>query len=136
MKQFTLDLHPDRPPTLDNFVPGDNAELLASLALLADEPARLPTAHLYIWGASGCGRSHLLQAAAARARARGRPARFLAASAAGDALPEDDGGLLALDDVEALSPDAQIALFNAFNRARGKGQSLLLAGCAAPKDLA
>ncbi|MDR0702769.1 MAG: DnaA regulatory inactivator Hda [Azoarcus sp.] len=136
MKQLTLDLHPDRPPTLDNFVPGGNAELLASLALLADAPERLPGAHIYLWGASGSGRSHLLQAAAARAHARGRPARFFAAAAVGGHLPEDEHALLAIDDVDALPSDAQTALFNAFNRARGKGQSLLLAGGAAPRELA
>ncbi|MDR1463294.1 MAG: DnaA regulatory inactivator Hda [Azoarcus sp.] len=134
MKQLTLDLHLDRPPTLDNFIPGGNAELLASLALLADAPARLPGAHLYLWGASGNGRSHLLQATVARARARCRPAHFFAAAAA-DCLPEDDGSLLAVDDADALPPDAQIALFNAFNRARAKGQTLLLAGAAPPLEL-
>ncbi|MDR1229469.1 MAG: DnaA regulatory inactivator Hda [Azoarcus sp.] len=136
MRQLTLDLHPDRPPTLDNFVPGGNAELLASLTLLADAPARLPGAHLYLWGASGSGRSHLLQATADRARAQGRPARFFAAAAVAGHLPEDDCALLAIDDVDALPPDAQTALFNAFNRARGNVQSLLLAGAAAPRELA
>ncbi|MDR2032739.1 MAG: DnaA regulatory inactivator Hda [Azoarcus sp.] len=136
MKQLTLDLRPDRPPTLDNFVPGANAELLASLALLADAPERLPGAHLYLWGESGSGRSHLLQAVVARARTQGRPARFFAADGIGGDLPEDEHALLAVDDVDALPPDAQTALFNAFNRTRGKGQSLLLAGAAAPKGLA
>ncbi|MDR3212929.1 MAG: DnaA regulatory inactivator Hda [Azoarcus sp.] len=134
MKQLVLDLHPDRPPTLDNFVPGGNAELLASLALLADAPAQLPCAHLYLWGAHGSGRSHLLQAVVARARALGRPAFYFAAAI--ERLPEDGHALLAVDDVEALAPAAQIALFNAFNRARGNGQSLLLAGGTAPQELA
>ncbi|MDR3087569.1 MAG: DnaA regulatory inactivator Hda [Azoarcus sp.] len=139
MKQLVLDLRPDRPPTLENFVPGGNAELLDSLALLANAPAqdqRLPGAHLYLWGSAGSGRSHLLRAAVDRARARGRPAFFQLAFALADDLPDDDNALLAVDDVERLAPAAQIALFNAFNRARGKGQSLLLSGLAAPQGLA
>ena len=35
MKQLVLDIRPDAPPTLDNFVAGTNAELLATLSLLA-----------------------------------------------------------------------------------------------------
>ena len=154
MKQLVLDLRPDRPPTLENFVPGGNAELLDSLALLADAPAhnqhnqRLPGTHLYLWGTSGSGRSHLLRAAVDRARARGRPAFFQPASTLADNLPDDaqlatqlatqltNNALLAIDDVEQLTPAAQIALFNAFNRARSKNQSLLLSGLAAPQGLA
>ncbi|MDR2031550.1 MAG: DnaA regulatory inactivator Hda [Azoarcus sp.] len=134
MKQLLLDLRPDRPPALENFVPGDNTELLASLALFAEGRPPLPGMHLYLWGAPGSGRSHLLQAAAARAREHGRPAFFLAAALA-NRLPADDNALLAIDDIEQLSPSAQIALFNAFNRARGNAQTLLLAGAAAPQAL-
>jgi DnaA family protein len=136
VKQLVLDLHPDRPPTLDNFVPGGNAELLASLALLAAAPAQLPGAHLYLWGTPGIGRSHLLEATATYAREQGRPAHFLAATEVGDNLPETANALLAIDDTDQLPPAAQIALFNAFNRARNNGQSLLLAGPAAPQGLA
>lgn len=134
MKQLFFDLHPDRPPAFDNFVPGGNAELLANLALLVDDPARLPCAHLYLWGNSGCGRSHLLQASIARARAR-RPAFFLTAHDIADSLPDEENALLAIDDVERLAPESQIALFNAFNRARAKGHSLLLSGSTAPLGL-
>jgi DnaA family protein len=137
VKQLVLDLlHPDRPPTFENFVHGGNAALLASLALLAEAPARLPVGHLYLWGAAGSGRSHLLQATVARARAQNRPAHYLPAAAIDERLPEDACALLAIDDVGTLSPAAQIALFNAFNRARGNRQSLLLAGEAAPREMA
>jgi DnaA family protein len=135
VKQLFFDLRPDRPPAFDNFAPGGNTELLAHLALLVDDPARLPGAHLYLWGSPGCGRSHLLQASIDRARARGRPAFFLNAGAIADALPDEENALLALDDVERLVPETQVALFNAFNRARGKGHSLLLSGSVAPLGL-
>ena len=50
----------------------------------------------------------------------GRPACYLQAADVGATLPEAPGLLLAVDDVEALGPDAQIALFRAFNAARGQ----------------
>ncbi|ENO87880.1 HdaA/DnaA family protein, partial [Thauera aminoaromatica] len=70
------------------------------------------------------------------ARAAGRPAHLLAAATVEDHLPETPGALLAIDDADQLGAAAQIALFNAFNRARANGQSLLLCGPAAPLGLA
>jgi DnaA family protein len=137
VKQLILDLRPDRSPTLENFVPGSNAELLESLErLAAPHSEQTPAAHLYLWGDIGSGRSHLLRATAGRALAQGRPACFLKAEEITGNLPEDENALLAIDDVERLSPDAQIALFNAFNRSKAHAQSLLLSGSAAPRGLA
>ena len=137
MKQLILDLRPDRPPTLENFVPGSNAELLETLARLAAiRPGQMPSAHLYLWGDSGSGRSHLLRATIARALDEGRLAFFLSAPDLSDCLPEDENALLAVDDVDRLSDNAQVALFNAFNRARVNAQSLLLSGPVAPRGLA
>lgn len=138
MKQLVLDIRPDAPPTLENFVAGTNAELVATLALLASKAsaAQLPAAHVYVWGPHGSGRSHLLRAAVAVAHACGRQAQLLAAAEVGTALPETPHALLAVDDVDQLSAAAQIALFNAFNRSRANAQSLLLAGPVAPLGLA
>jgi len=138
VKQLILDLRPDRLPTLENFVPGSNAELLKNLAQLASiRSGQTPgTQHLYLWGNSGSGRSHLLRATVARALDEGRPAFFLDAKEIADYLPEDENALLAIDNVDQLSADAQVALFNAFNRARANAQSLLLSGPAAPRGLA
>ena len=136
MKQLVLDMRPDRPPALENFVPGSNAELLENLAQLANAHPGQPCAHLYLWGSQGSGRSHLLRATVARALDKGRPASFLGAEEIANSLPEDENALLAIDDVDRLPPDAQVALFNTFNRARAKTQSLLLSGPVAPKGLA
>ncbi|HHW63862.1 MAG TPA: DnaA regulatory inactivator Hda [Rhodocyclaceae bacterium] len=137
MKQLVLDIRPDAPPTLENFVAGANAELVATVSLLADPATavQLPARHIYLWGAAGSGRSHLLRATVAMARDTGRPAHLLAAADVDENLPETADALLAIDDVDQLAPAAQIALFNAFNRARGSGQSLLLSGPAAPLAL-
>ena len=39
MKQLVLDIRPDTPPTLENFVAGANAELVAALSLQASYSA-------------------------------------------------------------------------------------------------
>ncbi|OYD53887.1 DnaA regulatory inactivator Hda [Thauera propionica] len=137
MKQLVLDIRPDAPPTLENFVAGANAELVAMLSLQASltTAGQLPARHLYVWGAPGSGRSHLLRATVAMAREHGRPTHLLAAEDIDDGLPETADALVAIDDVDQLSADAQIGLFNAFNRSRGNGQSLLLTGPAAPLGL-
>jgi len=136
VKQLVLDLRPDRPPTLENFVVGDNAELLTHLTRLVTRRPNASGAHLYLWGANGSGRSHLLRASVARAREHGNAAHCLAAAEVGANRPDEAGALIAVDDVERLDDAAQIALFNAFNHARRNDQTLLISGRAAPRELA
>jgi DnaA family protein len=131
VRQLVLDLRPDAPPTLANFVVGRNAELVAALHEAAARPGQL-----YLWGPGGSGRSHLLRAAVAAATAAGRPGFYVGAVQAADKLPQTRDALLAIDDIDALDAGAQIALFNAFNRARTNRQTLLVAGTTAPLRLA
>lgn len=107
MKQLALEISPPPQPTLDNFVPGANAELVARLREF--QAGSYPEVVLYLWGEAGCGKSHLL-------RASGDPG--------------------AVDDVEALSEASQIELFNAINEARQSGGRVLAAGHAPPAQLA
>jgi len=71
MTQLLLDIAPDWKPTLDNFVAGRNTELLAALreALAGNRDGCF-----YLWGEAGSGKSHLLQAVTAQARAAGSDA--------------------------------------------------------------
>ncbi|MGH8721062.1 MAG: HdaA/DnaA family protein [Burkholderiales bacterium] len=108
-RQLALPLQPPPAPSLDNFVPGSNGELLARLRELA--AGRCAEAVVYLWGAPGSGRSHLLAASA-------RP------------------GVTLADDVEGLDAAAQAALFSAINRAREAGGTVLAAGAAPPVQLA
>ena len=108
-RQLALPISPAPEPTLENFVPGANAELLARLRALA--AGELAESVLYLWGEPGSGRSHLLAASA-------RP------------------GLVVADDVERLDTAGQIALFNAINAARDAGGTVLAAGNAPPAQLA
>jgi len=127
MTQLLLGIAPEWIPTLDNFVAGRNVELLAALrhALAAQKGER----GLYIWGETGSGKSHLLQAAVECARASGQSAVYASA-----AVPEV-AQVVALDAVEKLDESAQIALFALYNRLRENGGMLLISGSAAPIHL-
>lgn len=108
-RQLALPISPPPEPTLDNFVPGSNAELLATLRELA--AGRCAESVIYLWGEPGSGRSHLLRASAR-------------------------DGVVCADDVERLDEAGQIALFNAINRAREASSTVLAAGNAPPAQLA
>ncbi len=129
-RQLLLDIRPNEPPSLDNFVGDGNAELLARLAGLGD-PGVFD--QVYLWGPSGSGRSHLLRGA--RARARGRPVLMIDGAALDRELIPLPGSLVIVDDVDRLSDTAQVTLFRTFNAARLVGLALLLAGPTPPLHL-
>ena len=133
MQQLLLDLAPVPAPTLDNFAPGRNAEPLRALRTWLAGRGE-PT--LYLWGPPGSGKTHLLSGAAAEAQSRGVDARSTSASswalaAAGRSAP----AWMAIDDVHALSPAGQAALFTLLNRAVQGELRLLIAGAIAPAGL-
>lgn len=127
MTQLLLGIAPDWNPTLDNFVAGRNAELLSalrhSLAVTQGEHG------LYIWGETGSGKSHLLQAVVEHALEAGQSAVY----ACGE-VPEV-AQVVAVDDVESLDDGAQIALFALYNRLRESAGLLLVSGTQAPSFL-
>ena len=108
MRQLALGISPPPEPSLDNFVPGQNAELVARLREL--RAGGLAESIVYLWGEPGSGRSHLLRACA-------RP------------------GLAVADDVDSLDEEEQIGLFSRINEARETGSAVLAAGSAPPAQL-
>jgi DnaA family protein len=124
MQQLLLDIRPASRPTLDNFIPGPNQELLDHLKnWLKGEST--DTA-IYIWGPPGSGKTHLLNALAMQAGG-------MLWDEAAEITP--DTPLIALDDVDLLSESAQIAAFDAFNRAKTSGRLWIAAGQNAPAGL-
>jgi DnaA family protein len=107
--QLILELAPPAPPSLDNFVAGANGAAVAGVRAAARGDERV----VYLWGEAGCGKSHLLEAAR---------------RAAGDRV-------VTIDDVDALDAEGQARAFDAFNRARGDGASVVAAGNAPPLQL-
>lgn len=127
MTQMLLGISPEWIPAFDNYVAGQNMELLNALqqALQQEHGER----GLYIWGDAGSGKSHLLQAAVGKARALGKSAIYTCGC-----VP-DAAEIVAVDDVESLDDAAQIALFALYNRQRETGGMLLVSGSAAPTHL-
>ena len=121
-RQLTLDLVKPARPSLDNFVVGRNAEVVAALRAIAGGGGEH---FVYLWGEPGAGRSHLLQA--------------LGLDVSQDEVPAFDTRLRAyfVDDVEGLSESQQQRLFVLLNEIRAGGTArLVTAGNAAPMHLA
>ena len=114
MRQLLLDIQPLAPATLDNFIAGSNEEALHSLNMAIDGASE--ARFIYLWGAPGSGKSHLLQACNDLALARNLP-------------------LSVVDDVNTQDEEAQIELFNYFNQLRSSGGILITSGNAAPTQM-
>jgi DnaA family protein len=127
MRQLALALTQPPEPSLDNFVAGPNAELIERLR----EAARGEKGEsvIYLWGAPGSGRTHLLRATVSAAR----DAAYADSQADLNSLA---ARLIAVDDVDRLDEARQIALFNLINHARESGGTVLAAGNAPPAQLA
>lgn len=131
MKQLLLEIAQPPVPSFDNFVPGQNAEVLHSIKQMLQAVLKQQTGSnvpesqqpmsqrfVYIWGASGSGKSHLLEAS-----------RHCMAN-------HHDSGLFWVQDaVDSLDDAAQVALFNRYNQIRDLGGCLLVAGSATPRHM-
>ena len=113
MKQLLLTLDPARPQTLTSFVVGQHAELLALLQqFAARQPSSFGVRSLYLWGAAGVGKSHLLHAL------DGLPSVRLLTPATALSVFEfsPDISLTLVDDCDQLDADQQGAVFNLYNQ--------------------
>ena len=135
MRQLILDLLPERSPTLDNFVSGQNAETLSAFtAWLAG--ASQETAFC-VWGETGSGTTHLLRASGFSYHdAQTTPDLGLFALEETGNNDHTFPETLAIDHVEALDAKGQITLFNLFNRQKARGGRLLTAAAQPPHHLA
>jgi DnaA-homolog protein len=131
MRQLVLDITSHPLPTLDNFVPGRNGELLSALSDAVRGLSRERC--LYVWGPPGAGKTHLLSAAAEAADgglliSGDETAHFRGV--------EDHFTLLALDDVHRLDQAGQKALFHLCDSARSGYRRLVVSGPCPPSGLA
>ena len=122
--------------TFGNFHAADNQaaiDALKSLAVQGGERA------LFLWGAAGSGKSHLLQAACQAASASGPRAIYLPMSQTVLLDPEvtenlESCALVCIDDVQRTAgiEPWQHALFALFNAVAERGGSLVATGRSAP----
>ena len=138
IRQFPLDLRWPPHQRLDAFWPGANVPALQGVC----DAAKGGGAWLYLHGASGTGKSHLLIAACRAALEANRPARYVSlvqlAPPRSDAIAGiEPGDLLAIDDVQTIvgDSDAERALFDLYNRAKASGARMLFAANASPAEL-
>jgi DnaA family protein len=122
---------------LGNYFPAGNEALLAALAAVAAGRGRAP---VWVAGAAGSGRTHLLQATVAAVPA-GLGAAYVPldrATALPPAVLDGLGGLalVAVDDVDAVAGDAafEAALFRLYESLVPRGGALVLAARADVPD--
>ena len=142
-QQLSLGVSLNDDATFENFyapLATPNAQILMALQAQierANEP------FIFLWGAPGCGLTHLLQGACHYAQTLGKTFQYLPLrELAGYAPDELFNGLEELDFVvlDALDevinrPEWELALFNLFNRLRDAGKLLLVAAVHGPQEL-
>ncbi len=137
-QQLPLALRWPRRQRFEHFHAGVNAAALDAVRALATEPG---ASWVYLHGASGSGRSHLLLATCQAATADGRRAQYLPLATISDqaAVLRGVAGseVLALDDLDAIAGnrEAEHALFDLYNRTHSDGGGLLFAANATPTQL-
>lgn len=135
--QLPLGLRLPAASRFDNFVAGGNRETVTAIEqLVLDKIAAV----LFVTGAVGSGKTHLLQAACRAVEASGESAVYLPLTTFSTMNPGileglEQYALIALDDVQAIAGQAdwEEALFHLYNRLR-EAQGRLLAAASAPPE--
>lgn len=125
--------------TLDNFIDGDNQSLLHGIRQLMAGDER----YLYLYGARGSGRSHLLQAACHLAEQQGLSSVYLPLAELSSYDPNAlfDGletlQLVCFDDIHAVVGNRlwDTALFSVYNALADQGTRLLVSADRAVREL-
>jgi DnaA-homolog protein len=130
VKQLALGVRLRADAVFDSFWPGENGEIVAALRTRN-------TAPLWLWGAHGSGKTHLLQAVCADA---GEAAAYFPLDRSLALPPEALAGfersrVLCVDDVDAAAGDLawERALFRLFNDATELQTRLIFAAAAPPR---
>ena len=120
-EQIPLTIHINNQLTLDNFCWGENQILHQATTKLLEDSEQF----LYIWGDTGVGKSHLLQACCQSDNVNQRSAMYLPLQIlkmTGSECLEDleQFHLVAIDDIDFIAGDSkwEEALFHLYNRVR------------------
>ena len=121
MQQLTLDIVQPSEPTLDNFIAGPNAEIVATIGQIA--AGAVPARSLLLWGAPGSGKSHLLQSLAG---ARSTSHRWLNPGDSADFKPPEGACVVLADDFIAWDDSALHRLFHLLNLLRPRDDIIVV----------
>jgi DnaA family protein len=138
-EQLTLQFEHNAEQSFASFYTGDNLELVQHLKNIANKTGEQ---QLFIWGAEGTGKSHLLQACCQSAYKNGLTAFYLNLSSNHLADPSILDGLesfdlVCLDNIQHCSNITvwELELFNFYNRLRANDSCLVISGNCPPKFL-
>lgn len=138
-RQQPLALFHEATASFESFTDAGNAEAVAAVR---DWAAGSGPWCLYLWGTSGAGKSHLLQAAVRAVAERGARTMYLplfeVRTWGAEALDGLEGlAAVALDDIDALLGEraTEQHLFAFYNRAQSAGTRVLVSAPVAPREL-
>ena len=140
VKQVPLHFEFRANQTFDDFFPGSNLEIIAHLQKsIAGNGER----QIFLWGQSGLGKSHLLQACCHQAQSRQLSSFYFALSCSELPDPEllkglDRFDIVCFDNIEHIAgnPAWEQAFFNFFNLHRDQGHTLILSASCPPNEIA
>lgn len=134
--QLALAIQLNHQATLNNFCWDNNLFLQQQINYLLQDNGEH---FLYLWGESGCGKSHLLQACchAIKRDSVYLPLNLLKEWGPNSIEGMEEQNLIALDDIDAVIADRawEEAIFHLYNRIRENGKTILIAGRQIPTAL-
>ena len=137
--QLPLNIHLRDDATLANYYSGDNKEALSAVLDIANG---IGETFIYLWGQTGVGRTHLLQAACHKATEAGSTVLYIALKDEKKVSPAILQGievlsLICIDDIDSVAgkPEWEEALFHLFNKIRAINHRLMISSTVSPKDL-
>lgn len=131
MRQIPLAIGPEPLMTFDSFIAGANDAALRHLRQSAQQAG----APVYLWGASGSGKTHLLRAFSLAVQGRGGRAGWIDRHTPLPWLFDPGWSLVVLDDCDAFDNVHQHAAFTLFIDAAAHGAQIAAAGSVPPTDL-
>jgi DnaA family protein len=111
-------------------LPGANAPAIAHLQALT-----APAAPVYLWGVSGSGKTHLMQALVHRVEEQGWHAGWFSPADPAPWPTDDAWALIAIDACDTLDANQQHAAFTLFVEAATRGVPVVATGRVPPVDL-
>ncbi len=107
MDQLLLDIHPHSIKSLENFVIGNNYEVISIIKkFITDKNLQF----FYLWGVEGSGKSHLSNVV-------------------------KKNNILVIEDIESMNDMEQVEAFNIFNNCKGNGKKLFITGSNSPNNM-
>ena len=144
-EQLSLNLRLKDASSFSNFLPGSNREALDRLraaVVSAATQGKAPEPALFLWGADGVGKTHLLQAACRLAQELGAAPLYVPMTEAAGLSPlllesMETIPLVCLDDLERIvgNTEWETALFSLVERLRHAGGMLVAAASLPPARL-